>query len=81
MKKYKKVIVVEAQQITDDDFGRGHPNPRHIKGVIYSPTNKTAWVGTNHGPEAAAIGDWIIRKDGELSVCPRHEFEDEFEAI
>lgn len=70
MKYVKKPIVIEAVQITETTFGRPHPNPEHIPGVVYDPVQRCAIIRTLAGTMRADFGDWIIRGvKGELYPC------------
>jgi len=70
MKFRKKSVVIEAVQITDATFDQPHPNPEHIVGVLYDPTERCAFIDTLEGRMRADLGDWIIRGvKGELYPC------------
>lgn len=82
MKYRKKPIVVEAVQITDATFDDPHPNPEHIRGVLYDPQLRCAFVMTLEGKMTARLGDWIIRGvKGELYPCKPDIFEATYEAV
>jgi len=66
----KRPIVIEAVQITDSTFDAPHPNPEHVRGVIYNPHWRYAEVRALEGVMTGHIGDWIITDaDGVVSLC------------
>ncbi len=83
MQKFrKKPVVIEAIQITDATFDDPHPNPEHIKGVIYFPAKRYAVILTLEGQMTANMGDWIIRGiKGELYPCKPDIFEATYERV
>jgi len=85
MKKFKKipvVIEIEAVQVTDATFDAPHPNPDHVRGVVYNPMLRCAFIHTLKGSMRADIGDWIIRGiKGELYSCKPDIFEATYEPV
>ncbi len=83
MKQYRKrPIIIEAQQLTSNAFEGDHPNPEHIKGVLYSPSLNCAFIKTLEGEMKAKIGDYIIRGiKGELYPCKPDIFEATYEEV
>lgn len=83
MAKYrKKPIVIEAVQVTDATFSDAHPNPEHIKGIVYDPVKKEARISTLEGIMVASLGDWIIKGiKGEFYPCKPDIFEATYEAV
>ena len=83
MQKYrKKPVVIEAVQITDETFDAPHPNPLHVRGVVYDPIAKTVTINTLEGVMTGRIGDWIIRGvNGELYPCKPDVFAKTYEAV
>ena len=71
MKNFKKKpVVIQAVQITQDTFDATHPNPEHVRGVIYNPIDRTVEIKTLEGMMRAGIGDWIIKGvKGEIYPC------------
>jgi hypothetical protein len=83
MKKFrKKPVVIEAVQITDSTFDATHPNPEHVRGVIYNPIDRTIEIKTLEGAMKAGIGEWIIRGvKGELYPCKDDIFQMTYEEV
>ena len=78
----KKPVVIEAVQITDATFDDPHPNPTHIKGVVYDPIKRIVEIHTLEGTMTAQVGDWIIKGiQGELYPCKPDIFEQTYESI
>jgi len=78
MQKFrKKPVVIEAQQVTESDFGF---EPNHVPGVTYCMSTKTISIETLEGTMTGEIGDWIIRGIlGELYPCKPGIFEATYE--
>lgn len=68
MRLFRKLpVTVAAVQITDSTFDNDHPNDEHIKGVLYDPVARCAYIDTLEGRMRADLGDWIVRGiKGEL---------------
>jgi len=80
MKFRKKPVVIEAVQVTDATFDAEHPNPEHIRGVIYDPVARCAHIKTLEGTMRADLGDWIITGvAGERYPCKPAIFEATYE--
>jgi hypothetical protein len=78
----KKPVVVEAIQITDSTFDGPHPNPEHIKGVIYDPVDRCVDIPTLEGIMCGRVGDWIITGvKGEHYPCKPDIFEATYEEV
>ena len=76
----KKPVVIEAIQVTDATFDFPHPNPGHIRGLIYNPVARTVAIPTLEGVMTARVGDWIIRGvKGEFYPCKPDIFEATYE--
>ena len=70
MKFRKKPVVIEAVQITDATFDAPHPNDEHVRGVLYDPVARCAFIDTAEGRMRGDIGDWIITGvKGEVYPC------------
>lgn len=70
MKYRKKPVVIEAVQITDATFDAPHPNPEHIRGVVYDSIHRVARIQTLEGEMIGRIGDWLITGvKGEVYPC------------
>ncbi len=83
MKQYrKKPIVIEAVQITESTFSGPHPNPEHIKGLIYDPIKKQVEIETLEGTMIGNLGDWIIKGiNEEFYPCKPDIFEKTYEEV
>lgn len=78
----KKPVVIEAVQITTDTFKYDHPNPAHIRGVVYDPVNLCVYVKTLEGEMRGDITDWIIRGvKGELYPCKDEIFRATYDEV
>jgi hypothetical protein len=87
MARYRtKVELVRAWQLTDEALDASYPSDMHIKGVIYSPVERCAFIRTQrnniHVHACVHVGDWIIRgEDGELSKCEAADFPGRYELV
>lgn len=83
MAKYrKKPVVIEAVQLTDATFDAPHPNPEHLRGVVYDPVARCAYVETLEGRMRADLGDWIITGvKGEVYPCKPDVFEATYDHV
>lgn len=83
MQKFrKKPVVIEAVQITDKTFDDPHPNPEHLKGVIYDPQARCVYINTLEGTHRGDVGDWIIRGiKGELYPCKPDIFDATYDKV
>ena len=83
MAKYRKrPVVIEAVQVTDATFDDPHPNPTHIAGVIYDPSQRCAWIQTLEGIMRADLGDLIIKGvAGEFYPCKPDIFKATYEPV
>ncbi len=72
MRYVRKPRIVEAVQITDSTFDAPHPNPEHVKGVIYDPVSRTVRINDTEGE----IGDWLLTLvDSDITyICPESVF-------
>ena len=78
----KKPVVVEAVQITDATFDAPHPNPEHIKGVIYDSIDRCVDIMTLEGIMVGKVGDWIITGvKGEVYPCKDDIFKLTYEKV
>ena len=78
----KRPVVVEAVQITDATFDSPHPNPEHLRGVIYDPVGRCVYIRTLEGEMRGNVGDWIIRGvKGELYPCKPDIFAATYERV
>lgn len=78
----KRPVVIEAFQMTEKVFTTDHPNDLHIKGVIYSPKERCAYINTLEGRMKVNLGDWIIQGiKGELYPCKPDIFEATYEPV
>ncbi len=76
----KKPVVIEAVQITDATFDAPHPNPDHVRGVIYDPVKRQVEIPTLEGTMVGQMGDWIITGiQGEHYPCKPDIFEATYE--
>ena len=83
MKTYqKRPIRIQPVQLTDATFDGPHPNPEHLKGVIYHSASRSALINTLEGTMHASLGDWIIRGiKGELYPCKPDIFAGSYDEV
>lgn len=74
--RLKRVVEVLAQ-VTEEDFYGGHPNPRHVPGVVYNPRTHSVAIGHNTG----WVGDYIVREDGKIGIISKRALERYWEPI
>jgi hypothetical protein len=90
MKYKKKIVVVEAFQITEElalkHFIEKEQLPLGISlSGQYHPANRKLWsawavIETRHGNKRATVGDWIIKGgDCKLDVLGQEEFNSTYE--
>lgn len=78
---YKRQFPIEAWQLTAEHFDGPHPNPLHIRGLVYNQSLRNAVVANRStGTMTAEIGDWIIRDEAGtgsdvLTCCDHNTFE------
>lgn len=85
MAKYQtKVELVDAWQLTDEMLDASHPSDLHIKGVLYDPMQRCAFIvrcSCGRGIRVW-VGDWIMRgEDGELFKCDAGVFPSHYELV
>lgn len=82
MKYRKKPVVIEAVQITNATFDAPHPNPEHIRGLIYDPVRRCVLIPTLEGEMRGDMGDWIITcVKGEFYPCKPDIFAATYEPV
>ena len=80
MKFRKKPVVIDAVQITDATFDAPHPNPEHVRGVVYNPVDRCAYIATLEGTMRGDLGDWLITGvKGEIYPCKPDIFDATYE--
>lgn len=73
---------IDAWRLEASHFDDPHPNPHHIRGVIYDPALRCVFIRTLEGEMRAEIGDWIILGTaGELYPCKPDIFEEIYVAV
>ena len=79
MARYRtKVELVDAWQLTDAMIDAPHPSDLHIKGIIYDPPQRCAFIVCES--TRVWVGDWIIRgENGELFRCAAEDFPGRYE--
>lgn len=72
--------VVDAFQITERTFTDPHPNPEHVAGIVYDPTNFLAKHKEHGAITIGRLGDWIIvEKNGDVAIYRAAYFSKNFE--
>jgi hypothetical protein len=75
-------VVVDAVQITNDTFDGPHPNPEHIKRVVYDPVDRCVDIPTLEGIMTGRMGDWIVTGvKGEVYPVKNDIFEATYEEV
>jgi len=71
--------VVEAVQITETTFTL-LPNPEHVPGIVYDPTNQLAKLKADGTTMIGRLLDWIVTEEtGEIGIYRARYFAANFE--
>lgn len=81
--KVRRRQILEAFQITDATFDDPHPNPTHVRGVVYDAVSRTVRVwGPNNLSWHIPIGYWLLVEPGQLvQFCSSENFERSYERV